>query len=292
MVLAHDAGGCRLLGADQRCQAYDARPQDCRVYPFVVERDARGGPARLSLFEADPCGDRAETPPLELGDVARADSARWAEVSEYRAHVARWNRLARQRARLRHRAHGERDFLSFLATRTAALALVVVLGLFLGACQRGANEKGRPSPSASAPAAKTTTSINAPHATPGAAATDDAVIPPTFATLRFVLTGTMPPCNAADCHGPGGPNRLQYPVKEPARLYEVLTHHVSVECGNIPVVTPGDPRKSALMKVLRGPCSDKVPQMPNGCRPEQGNCVPENYVAAIERWITLGAPKD
>ena len=85
---------------------------------------------------------------------------------------------------------------------------------------------------------------------------------------------------------------LQYPVRDPARLYEVLTHHISVECGNIPVVTPGDPQKSALMKVLKGPCSDKVPQMPNGCRPEQGNCVPENYVAAIERWITLGAPKD
>lgn len=289
MVLAHAAGACRLLGADQRCGAYDARPQDCRVYPFVVERDPRGGAARLSLFEADACGDRAE-PRVAMEDVDGADRQRWAEVTEYRAHVARWNHLARQRERLRHRAHGEREFLSFLATRVLALGLAVLAGPFLSSCGRRAPEKSIPDASTSA--AATAQRIDTPPATPGAAAADDAVIPPTFATLRFVLTGTTPPCNAADCHGPGGPNRLQYPVKDRERLYEVLTHHVSVDCGNLPVVTPGDPQKSALMKVLKGPCSAKVPQMPNGCQPEQGNCVPANYVAAIERWITLGAPKD
>ena len=118
------------------------------------------------------------------------------------------------------------------------------------------------------------------------------MIEPTFATLRFVLTATIPPCNAADCHGPGGPNRLQYRVKDPDALYETITHHVSVDCGNIPVVTPGHPEQSALVKVLKGPCSAKVPQMPNGCQPALGNCLPANYVAAIERWIALGAPKN
>jgi Fe-S-cluster containining protein len=288
MVLAHDALGCQLLGTDQRCRAYDARPQDCRVYPFAIERDGDGRMLRLALFDAEACGDRAD-PPLETGDVERADRERWVEVAEYRAHVARWNRLAHQRERLRHRTHGEHDFLAFLAKRALGLALVV-LGLFVGGCQRRPDEKSSPSASPSAAPARSSPTASRPA--PGSATADDSVVPPTFATLRFVLTGTLPPCNAADCHGPGGPNRLQYPVKDPDRLYEVLTHHVSVDCGNIPVVTPGDPQKSALVKVLKGPCSAKVPQMPNGCRPELENCVPANYVAAIERWIALGAPKN
>jgi hypothetical protein len=132
----------------------------------------------------------------------------------------------------------------------------------------------------------------APAPAPSAAPTSDEVIPPTFATLKLVLTGTSPPCNSADCHGPGGPNKLQYTVKDGDKLYDVLTHHVSVECGNIPVVTPGHPEKSALVKVLKGPCSPKLPQMPNGCVPEMNNCLPANYVAAIEQWIALGAPKE
>lgn len=123
------------------------------------------------------------------------------------------------------------------------------------------------------------------------AASDTPAIPPTFATLKLVLTGTHPPCNAADCHGPGGPNPLQYWVKDDDKLYETLTHHVSVDCGNIPVVTPGHPERSAIVKVLKGPCSKKVPQMPNGCTPESNNCLPAEYVAAIERWIALGAPQ-
>ena len=123
------------------------------------------------------------------------------------------------------------------------------------------------------------------------AAGDTAPIPPTFETLKLVLTGTHPPCNAADCHGPGGPNPLQYWVKDDDKLYATLTRHVSVECGNLPVVTPGHPERSAIVKVLKGPCSSKVPQMPNGCTPEANNCLPAEYVAAIERWIALGAPR-
>ncbi len=135
-------------------------------------------------------------------------------------------------------------------------------------------ESGRPTPVPNATAA------NAGNA-----------IPPTFATLKLVLTEARPPCAAADCHGPGGPNPLQYWVKDDDKLYETLTHHISVDCGNIPVVTPGDPSRSAIVKVLKGPCSAKVPQMPNGCRPQDNNCLPSEYVAAIERWIALGAPK-
>ena len=115
MVLAHDAGGCRLLAADQRCRAYDARPADCRMYPFVVER--HDGAARLSLFEPEACGERrAES--LAWPGIDAADQERWADVTEYRRHVARWNQLARHRERLRHRLQGEREFFAFLAARS------------------------------------------------------------------------------------------------------------------------------------------------------------------------------
>jgi hypothetical protein len=156
----------------------------------------------------------------------------------------------------------------------------------LGAChehpKRAAESSSATGPSAS----------NPPPAVPSSrGASDTAAIPPTFETLKLVLTGTHPPCNAADCHGPGGPNPLQYWVKDDDKLYETITHHVSVDCGNLPVVAPGHPERSALVKVLKGPCSVKVPQMPNGCTPEANNCLPAEYVAAIERWIALGAPK-
>jgi len=116
MVLAHDAGACRLLDAEQRCRAYAARPHDCRTYPFVVERPGEGV-VRLSLFEPEACGERRETP-LAWREVDDGDRERWAEVAEYRRHVARWNQLARHRERLRHRAHGELEFFAFLAARS------------------------------------------------------------------------------------------------------------------------------------------------------------------------------
>jgi Fe-S-cluster containining protein len=117
MVLAHDAGACRLLDATERCRAYDARPHDCRMYPFVLER-SDGGETRLSLFEPAGCGERREIP-LAWRDVDEGDRVRWAEVAEYRRHVARWNQLARHRERLRHRAQGELEFLAFLAARAS-----------------------------------------------------------------------------------------------------------------------------------------------------------------------------
>jgi hypothetical protein len=115
-------------------------------------------------------------------------------------------------------------------------------------------------------------------------------VDPSWDTIKAVLTGTHPPCNGADCHGSGGPNIFQFNINDDAALYTALTTHVSVDCGNIPVVTPGDPSKSALVKVLNGPCSAKVPQMPNGCTPADGNCLPPEYIAAVTTWITNGAP--
>lgn len=116
MVLAQDSGACRLLDGDARCAAYDARPLDCRLYPFVIGRDARRRAARLSLFDEAGCGERHEQAE-SFAALDRVDAERFAELEEYRTLVERWNRFARHRERLRHRALSEPEFLAFLAAR-------------------------------------------------------------------------------------------------------------------------------------------------------------------------------
>jgi Fe-S-cluster containining protein len=113
MVLAHADNACRLLDADDRCGAYAARPRDCQLYPFVLERDERREPRRLSLFDPAGCGDVGSVR-ASLSALERADAERWAELETYRALVARWNRLARHRRRFGHRARTAREFVGFL----------------------------------------------------------------------------------------------------------------------------------------------------------------------------------
>jgi hypothetical protein len=112
-------------------------------------------------------------------------------------------------------------------------------------------------------------------------------IPATFDTLKLVIEQTAPtPCVAADCHG-GEHHPLKLALDD--GLYSRLTTYMSVNCGNIPVVTPGDPSRSALVKLLKGPCG-MTPRMPNGCTEQDGNCLPADYIAAIEQWVANGAP--
>ncbi len=113
MVLAHGAAGCRFLTADDRCGVYGARPRDCELYPFVLERDERRQPVRLSLFDPARCGDTAATP-TDLAALVRADDERRSELDTFHALVRRWNRLARHRRRLRRGNGTAEQFLSFV----------------------------------------------------------------------------------------------------------------------------------------------------------------------------------
>jgi Fe-S-cluster containining protein len=115
MVLAHQQGACTLLARDNSCRAYEARPLDCRLFPWVLERGSRQNVERLSMFELEGlgrCGEQGQ--PAELGVLEREDAARWAELSLYRAQIARWNRLARRRRRFGHGVGGAEDFLAFV----------------------------------------------------------------------------------------------------------------------------------------------------------------------------------
>ena len=117
MVLAQDSGACRLLGPDGRCTAYDARPLDCRLYPFVLERDSEQRTTGLLPFDPAGCGERRDQAE-RLTELDHMDSERWSELAEYQTLVARWNRFARHRDRLGHRTRGEAEFLAFLGIPT------------------------------------------------------------------------------------------------------------------------------------------------------------------------------
>jgi hypothetical protein len=123
----------------------------------------------------------------------------------------------------------------------------------------------------------------------GGGGSGGAGIPPTFATFKYVVTNTNPPCVASDCHGMGTANPLTLAVDD--GLYMRLTTTMVPNCGNIPVITPGNTQRSALVMLLKGPCGD-TPRMPNGCVEDEfgSNCLPNEYIAAIEQWIALGAP--
>jgi Fe-S-cluster containining protein len=114
MVLAQRDGACLLLGADNRCGAYAARPRDCRTFPFdFAETNASHSSARhLTLLPLQDCEyDNDGHNDAELLDAE--DQARWSELFDYRALVARWNRRAWHRRRLQRRVGDAAAFLAF-----------------------------------------------------------------------------------------------------------------------------------------------------------------------------------
>ena len=114
----------------------------------------------------------------------------------------------------------------------------------------------------------------------------DGSIAASFETLKFVIM--QAPCFGSGCHN-DAQNPLNLMVDD--NLYATLTSHISKNCGDLPVVDPGNPQGSALVKILRGPCGS-TPRMPLGCVDDQsGSCVPAEYIAAIEQWIADGAPQ-
>jgi hypothetical protein len=117
-------------------------------------------------------------------------------------------------------------------------------------------------------------------------------IPPTFATVRLVLGGggAIMPCASAPCHAAGGtaPPGNPLSLQDTPQLYATMTSYVAKECGNMRLVSPGKPDESALIKILKGPCG-VVPRMPYMCSDDA--CIPDDYIAALSRWIANCAPE-
>src|SRR6266496_4332144 len=102
--------------------------------------------------------------------------------------------------------------------------------------------------------------------------------PATFDTVKTAMSdhGAVAACASAPCHGAGGMEPPANPLvlQQDASLYGHLTSYVSHACGDIPLVNPGKPDQSALIKVLVGPCGATL-RMPFGCSGEQCLSDPE-----------------
>ena len=115
--------------------------------------------------------------------------------------------------------------------------------------------------------------------------------PATFATVQesFRGFGSVSSCASAPCHGANGnaPPGKPLTLQDDANLYMNMMSYNSHACGDIPLVKPGKPNESALIKILTGPCG-ATPRMPFGCTDEF--CLPAENVAAISQWIANCAP--
>ncbi|HEX2736226.1 MAG TPA: hypothetical protein VHM70_31710 [Polyangiaceae bacterium] len=70
-------------------------------------------------------------------------------------------------------------------------------------------------------------------------------------------------------------------------LYDKLMTRTVTACGNNPLVTPGDPSKSAILQLVNHECPTLV--MPEGCMEDP--CVPAEDITVITDWINAGAPQ-
>jgi Fe-S-cluster containining protein len=113
MVLAQRDGACTLLGADNRCQAYAARPRDCELFPFDPELAADGALQRLELL-AFPACEATSDGANDARELAAAHVRRERELTEYRQRVRVWNQLALRRRRFGHPVGGSARFFAFL----------------------------------------------------------------------------------------------------------------------------------------------------------------------------------
>ncbi|WP_437731322.1 hypothetical protein [Sorangium sp. So ce1335] len=130
----------------------------------------------------------------------------------------------------------------------------------------------------------TSASTSATSGTGGGSTGTGNEIAPTFATVKSVIQ--MASCFGAGCHN-DEMNPLDLQIDEELRAR--MVSHISEACGGIPIVNPGKPEESALIKILKGPCGD-TPRMPIECVNEgDAKCVPDDYIQAMAQWIADGA---
>lgn len=95
-------------------------------------------------------------------------------------------------------------------------------------------------------------------------------------------------CLAKDGDRTGGEGSF---CKSGTTLYETLLGTRVEQCGDIPLVDPGKPETSAILRLITRQCGDFV--MPANCpSDEQGypTCWPEYAVLELSTWIARGAP--
>jgi hypothetical protein len=128
------------------------------------------------------------------------------------------------------------------------------------------------------PTAPEVTSTAAPE--PEAPALDNV---PSYADIYFMVNVT---CANVVCHVPGG----FMPDLSDANddQYDILMSWTVDECGGVPLVAPGEPEGSAILRVTtRDACGDLF--MPKDC-PDDA-CLSDENREALTTWIAAGAPR-
>ena len=89
-------------------------------------------------------------------------------------------------------------------------------------------------------------------------------------------------CTLSKCHGRDEEPLITVDAAFPAFLLNTFVE----ECGNVPLVTPGDPSKSALLLLVTRQCGELV--MPDKCRTNP--CLTDEDYATLLAWVQQGAP--
>jgi hypothetical protein len=118
----------------------------------------------------------------------------------------------------------------------------------------------------------------------GAAGSGGGAPQPTFEGVKAMIQAS---CFGGLCHDLAE-HKLKLKLDD--ALYTTLTTYSTKNCGAL--VKVGSPQESALIKLLKGPCGE-TERMPYGKCFQDGDegCVSPATIAALEQWITSGAPK-
>lgn len=120
-------------------------------------------------------------------------------------------------------------------------------------------------------------------------------IAPTFTMIKAMMVASPNGrCSSSDCHGVTDVHPEKLVLEDNEGLLERMKTHVATRCNDLVVVVPGDPENSALVRALRGDCTDAegvvLPRMPGGCMEYPDcNCFYPSWMEAVETWIAEGA---
>ncbi|HSC89754.1 MAG TPA: hypothetical protein VLC09_20885 [Polyangiaceae bacterium] len=89
-------------------------------------------------------------------------------------------------------------------------------------------------------------------------------------------------CATQSCHGAEEEPHIANDGTLPAFLLGTLVE----ECAGLPLVTPGQPESSALLKLVNRDCGELF--MPENCTRDP--CLPDDTIATWTEWILAGAP--
>jgi hypothetical protein len=94
-------------------------------------------------------------------------------------------------------------------------------------------------------------------------------------------------CGRMGCHGTGfGAKMPTLTSANLQTLYQNLTSTMVPECGNKPLVSPGNPANSAILSLVKRECGDFF--MPADCM--NTPCLPQATIDTLTDWIQGGAP--